>query len=131
MKNVVKSKNPTTDAVEGFKMLVDAYKEYQNICEVEHTKREAIAAWKEVQLTEANNQRKALEIYLKERFNERRHVIDKMFQVLDSGIENDNPELIAQAMSSIENTVKVSPLQEAAEMLTALRNPSNTGRIEF
>lgn len=124
------SQNPASNAAEGFNMLIKAYSDYKNICQVEHTKREAISAWKEVHLARTNNQIKFLESYLKERFEERRHVIDQMFSRLDKGIESDNPELIASAMSAIENTVKASPLQEAAQVIMAM-NDSSVDRIEF
>ena len=98
----VSSKNPVSSAAQGFEMLVNAYADYKTVCQTEHTKREAIASWKEVQLTKTNNQREFLESYLKERFAERRHVVDEMFQRLDQGIESDNPELITTAMSAID-----------------------------
>lgn len=126
----ISSKNPASSAYQGFEMLVNAYSDYKTVCQTEHTKREAIAAWKEVQLTKTNNQREFLESYLKERFAERRHVIDQMFARLDQGIESDNPELISMAMSAIENTVKSSPLQEAAQVLMAMNDPT-VDKIEF
>lgn len=124
------SKNPTANAISGFEMLVKAYENYKNVCEIEHTKREAIAAWKEAQLAKANGQREFLENYLKERFQERRHVIDEMFIRLDQGIENNNPELITSAMEAIVNTVSTSPLQEAAQVIMAM-NDSTVEKIEF
>ena len=126
----VTSKNPASSAYQGFEMLTKAYADYKTICQTEHTKREAIAAWREVQLTKTNNQREFLESYLKERFAERRHVIDEMFKRLDKGIESDNPELITTAMSAIENTVKSSPLQEAGQVLMAMNDPT-VDKIEF
>lgn len=123
-------KDPVSNAAQSFRMLASAYKDYKNICQYEHTKREAINAWKEVQVGKTNAQREFLEDYLKERFQERRHVIDEMFKRLDEGIENDNPELISMAMSAIENTVKSSPLQEAAQILLAMNDPT-VDRIEF
>lgn len=123
-------KDPVSNAAQGFTMLVSAYKEYKTICQQEHTKREAIQAWKEVQVGRTNAQRDFLESYLKERFTERKHVIDEMFKRLDEGIANDNPELISMAMSAIENTVKSSPLQEASQVLMALNDP-NVDKIEF
>lgn len=130
-KNVVTGpSNPISIAAQGFEMLVNSYADYKTICQTEHTKREAISAWKEVQLNKTNNQREFLESYLKERFVERRHVIDEMFDRLDEGIKNDDSELISMAMTAIENTVKSSPLQEASQVLAALNDPS-IDRIEF
>lgn len=126
----VSSKNPVSSAAQGFEMLVNAYADYKTICQTEHTKREAIAAWKEVQLTKTNNQRDFLESYLKERFAERRHVIDEMFKRLDQGIEDNNPDVITMAMSAIQNTVQSSPLQEAAQVLMAMNDPT-VDKIEF
>ena len=123
-------KDPVSNAAQGFTMLVSAYQEYKTICQYEHTKRDAIQAWKEVQVGKTNAQREFLENYLKERFQERRHVIDEMFKRLDEGIASDNPELIGKAMSAIENTVKSSPLQEASQILLAMNDP-NVEKIEF
>ena len=123
-------KDPVSNAAQGFNMLVSAYKEYKTICQQEHTKREAIQAWKEAQVGRTNAQREFLENYLKERFQERKHVIDEMFKRLDEGIETDNPQIISMAMSAIENTVKSSPLQEASQILIAMNDP-NVDKIEF
>ena len=123
-------KDPVSNAAQGFTMLVSAYQEYKTICQYEHTKRDAIQAWKEVQVGKTNAQREFLENYLKERFQERRHEIDEMFKRLDEGIASDNPELIGKAMSAIENTVKSSPLQEASQILLAMNDP-NVEKIEF
>ena len=126
----VSSKNPAVSAYHGFEMLIKAYADYKTVCQTEHTKREAIAAWENVHLNKSNKQRDFLESYLKERFTERRHVIDEMFIRLDQGIEDDNPELITMAMSAIENTVKSSPLQEAGQVLVAMNDPT-VDKIEF
>lgn len=124
------SSDPLSKAYQGFEMLVKSYTDYKTICQTEGTKRAAISAWKEAQVTKSNNQREFLQSYLKERFSERRHVIDEMFKKLDQGIESNNPELISMAMNAIENTVKSSPLQEAAQVLLAI-NDSSVERIEF
>ena len=129
LKNVA-SQNPLSKVYQGFEMLVNAHNEYKTICQTENTKREAIAAWREVQVNKTNSQREFLQSYLKESYGERRHVIDEMFTKLDEGIESNNPELISMAMKVIENTVKSSPLQEAAQLITALNDP-NVDTIQF
>ena len=40
-----------------------------------------------------NAQREFLESYHKERFSERKHIIDEIFKRLDQGIVDDNPDV--------------------------------------
>lgn len=121
---------PPAMAKDSFDMLVQAYREYKEIVEVETTKRQAISAWRDTKLAALENQREILKDYLARTFEERHYVINEMFERLDLGIENNNMELVNIAMNSIVDIVKTSPIKEAEKIISALNDP-NIGKIEF
>jgi len=132
MKNAVPTKisNPADSALEAFKLLVQAHKEYQVVTQVEQTKRAAIGAWKDTRLASLNSQREVLHQYLESTFIERRHAIDEMFKRLDDGIANGNMDVVNVAMNSIVSVVKTSPLEQAERLIVAMNDP-NVHKIEF
>ncbi len=121
---------PAQQALEGFKILVDASKEYGIVREHHQTERSRIQANKEVELARLHHQAELLESYLKQSFKQQNETIDKMFERLDKGIEENNPQLIALAMQNIENIVKSSPLKEALQIVSDISDP-NVKSIQF
>lgn len=128
----VVSKSPVSplSAVDALTMLIKAHQDYHQISQTEQTKRQAISAWSDVQVTKLNAQKELLQDYLSHTFAERRVVIDGMFKCLDEGISKGNSDLINNAMSSILDVVKSSPLQEAEKLINAMNDP-NVQKIEF
>lgn len=121
---------PPAMAKDSFDMLVQAYREYKEIVEMETTKRQAISAWRDTKLAALENQREILKDYLARTFEERNYVINEMFERLDVGIADNNMELVNMAMDNIVAIVKTSPLKEAEKVISALHDP-NVGQIEF
>ncbi len=103
--------------------LISAWKEYSIIREQETTKREAISAWRDVQLEKYKSQREVLSTYLKQTFAERRDVIQGLFDKLDEGIDSDNQELVDSSMSAIVSIVQTSPLQQAQKIIDMTDDP--------
>lgn len=131
LKNVNVIPKPSPDmAFQAFQMLADAHHEYRMTVQAETTKREAIHAWRDVNVGKIEQQTEFLKAYLAETFKERRHSIDEMFERLDKGIEAGNMDLVNIAMESITTIVKSSPLKEAENIIQALNDP-NIEKIEF
>jgi len=115
---------PVSAARESFEMLSAAYFTYKNTVQIETTRRTAILAWRDTKLAELDNQRQVLEMYLKYQFQERAHLIDEFFVRLDQGIQDNNSHLIDSAIGAILNIARESPLANAKELITAMRDPS-------
>lgn len=124
------TKTSPASALDGFNMLLNAHQEYTRIRETEHTKRDAIKAWRDVEVNRTNQQVEFLKTYLKESFAERRVIIDGYFDALDKGIENNNDVAIQMAMSGLVNLVQSSPLASVNQFLEMMDDP-NVKEIEF
>ncbi|MCQ2234974.1 MAG: hypothetical protein MJZ24_09580 [Paludibacteraceae bacterium] len=136
MKNTPATKGPSSpasplQAVEAFGQLVSAWKEYKITKEVETTKRAQIAAWRDVELTRLDHQRGLLESYLTQTFQERRTVIEGMFNTLDQGIANGDNQLVSMAMQNIISVVQTSPLQGVQKILAQMEDTNSDEPIEI
>lgn len=96
----------------------------------EETKREAIRAYRDVELKKLKNQKQNFEQYINYVFQERRINFDKFFQQLDIAIETNNMELANIVMAGIIQQIQNSPLQGVQELLIQV-NDSNCKHIEF
>ena len=110
-------------AQQSMETLYSAYFNYKNAALVEGTKREAIAAWRDVKLSELTNQRELLEQFMKEIFKERAIVIEGFFDKLDEAIESGNDNLLEKSIMGILTIAKHSPLLQAKDLMDAMRNP--------
>ena len=111
---------------DSYKMLVEANNDYKKTVEVETTKRQAIAAWRETRLQDLQNRRELSETYLKERFAERRYQIEEMFVRLDKGISDGNEQLISGALGAIVSIAAQSPLADVDKLIGDMNNDSIT-----
>jgi hypothetical protein len=110
-------------AQQSMETLYSAYFNYKNVALVEGTKREAIAAWRDVKLSELTNQRELLEQFMKETFKERATVIEGFFEKLDEAIESGNDNLLEKSIMGILTIAKHSALLQAKDLMDAMRNP--------
>ena len=110
-------------AQQSMETLYSAYFNYKSVAQVESTKREAIAAWRDVKLHELTNQREVLEQFMKETFKERASVIEGFFEKLDQAIESGNDNLLEKSIMGILTIAKSSPLLQAKDLMDAMRNP--------
>ncbi len=117
----------TRDAGE---MMFGAYKDYQRLSLEENTKRVNIQAEKEVAIAKIQAQKDLLKSYLEHTFGERRQVIQETFKTLDKALESNNMDVVSQAMESIQNIVKETPLKQVDKLLQLANNP-NVEAIEF
>lgn len=105
------------------KMLIEAHENYKKTVQIETTKREAIQAWREVQVKKLSDKRELLETYLSQHFSERRYVIEEMFTRLDRGIDENNDLLIKESLNSIVSVVRQSPLADVDKLMADVSNP--------
>lgn len=107
---------PAPEVMDFFTKLTNAYKEAKT------TEREiaVIEAQKEVLLT---NIEKKYDLYYKvfnRIFNERENAINKSFDIIDKGLENDDKDLISMGLKSLSKIVSSSPfgdIQKLSRML--------------
>ena len=123
-------KAPPTAALDSFRMLVDAHNDYQKTVQIETTKREAIAAWRDVRIRDLENRRAILESYLTNSFAERRDLIQGFFERLDRGIDEGNDHLISEALGGIVAIAKQSPLADVEKLIGDM-NDDNVKYIEI
>lgn len=112
-----KAKPSPAQALEGLKMFTEAVQTNHKIREEEQTKRTQINAYKEVEIEKIQAQKEILEKYLQGIFSERRGMIEKMFDTLDKGIENNNLELIQMSMGAIVSIAQESPLKQVEALV--------------
>ena len=122
--NIGKVKPSPTQAVDGVKMVYNAWVENVKIHEEEEAKRVEIRARKEVDLERIRAQKAILENYLENTFSERKAVISGMFMALDKGIEANNNELIQQSLGAIVSIAKESPLAGIQSLVSDFNDPS-------
>ncbi len=132
MKNaIVNVLKPTPlQAFEGLTMLLDIAKENHKITQEEQTKRTNINAMKEFEIEKIRAQKEVLKDYFEKTFIERRINFDKMFDILDRGIEENNLKLIELSLSSIIEIAKDSPLKQIEKLRSDFYNP-NVREIEI
>ena len=120
-KNIIPKPTPI-QAIDGFKILVNAYKENYKISEEEQTKRENIRAIKEYEIEKIHAQKEVLKDYFEKTFSERKTNFKRMFDALDKGIENNNLEAIQASMNLIITLSKESPLSEVQSLISDFNN---------
>jgi len=123
MSIISKSKPTPQQAFEGLKIFVDVVKENHKVSEEEKTKRKNIIAMKEFEIEKIQIQKEVLKDYFEKTFAERRTNFDKMFDVLDKGIESNNLELMQLALGSIVEIAKDSPLSQVEKLRNDFHNP--------
>lgn len=114
------------DATKALNNIVDAWKQYKITAEVEQTKRESIRATRDVNIKAIEENAAILKTYLEGMFKERAGIIDGMFERLDRGLAEGNPQVASDAMAAIVAVTRQSPLAGVRELLGDLRNPEVT-----
>lgn len=114
--------SPAT-AKAGLEMVVRAFADYKKVVEVERTRRDLIAARREVELERIRSQRHLLESYLQQVFAERREIIAGLFERLDQGLDSGNDALIQQCLGGIVAVAGQSPLKDALDLMRAMDDP--------
>lgn len=106
--------NPT----ETLNELVSLYKETTTIIETEITKREEIIANKETKIEAIKAQKELLLEYLNKTFDERSENFNKIFEVIDSALINDNVQQLALGLNSLNKLAAETPFKIFADINT-------------
>lgn len=109
---------PTEDVLQFFKLLTEAYKEYQ-ITERDIAK---IEAQKEILLTEINRKYDLYFTVFNKIFEERKSVVDKSFGIINEGLEKDDKQLISMGLHSLSQVVSSSPFADINRLSATLEN---------
>lgn len=110
--------NPLTATTSAFSQLVEAYREYNQIKQVETTKREAIRAGRDVALSRIQAQKEILQQYLRNTFSERADNFNHMFDILDKGLAAGDDKAIGAAMSMIVKQMEINPLDGIGQLMS-------------
>lgn len=92
---LAKNADPILTPAQCLQNIVTAYSEYQKIKEQETTKRQEIKTWEAIEIARINSLRKVLIEYLENSFDEKKANFQKMFDLLDIAISNNNNEQLA------------------------------------
>lgn len=99
------------DVANLLKDVLDAAQAYAVTREEEATKREAIAARRDVLLSEIEAKRELFITYLNRSFDERERNFEKLFAVLDEALGGDGSQ-VASILGSITTLAASSPFKE-------------------
>lgn len=86
------------------------------IVAVEKTKRTEIIANRDVRIETIRAQRDAFMEYLNKTFDERSDNFEKIFDVIDNALENDNIEQLALGLDSLNKLAAESPFKVLADI---------------
>jgi len=107
-----------------FSILVEAHSQYKCLVEQETTKREAISAWRDINVRRLEGQREILEMYLTQTFGERAHNINEMFERLDTAMEEGDINKIGLFLGGIVDLAKQSPLAGINQLISQYHDDS-------
>lgn len=105
-------------ATTGFTLLMETFKEYNQIKQTEETKRGMIRAQRDVALERIKAQKEILQQYLQNSFGERANNFQKMFEILDEGLATGNDKAIGAAMNMIVKQMEMNPLEGIGQLMS-------------
>jgi hypothetical protein len=111
--------------------IISLYKEALVVEATEKTKREQISAEKEVKLESIRAQRAFFMEYLKKTYDERADNFAKIFEVIDSALENDNIQALALGLDSLNKLAAESPFKIIADINTLQNALENKEEFDF
>ena len=96
---------------------------YFRTLEEEETKRQAIAANRDVLVARVNAERDAILAYFGQRFAERRAALDELFTTLRHATANGDNELLVVALGGILGIIQQNPLDDFETFKRKLQEP--------
>ena len=118
------------DILKSIDMVTGAIERCKTVIEQEQTKREAIRAYRDIELNKLQAQKENFQKYIEVVFQERSKNFDEFFTRLDTAIETGDMQLANLVMTGIINQIKSSPLQGVKEIMMQA-NDSDCKHIEF
>lgn len=115
-------------ALVAFQDVVTAYTSYKQTTEEEATKREEIQAKREIVLEKIRMQRDFLMEALRQSFEERRHLFEKIFSIADDAIAKGDSQNLGIALQGMVEIAKSNPfalLADTQKTRNALQDPNH------
>lgn len=103
--------NPVAAAADAFNNIVNKFAEYKKIQEEQITKRAEIEARRVVAIEAIRSQKEVVMFALTNIFKERGAALEKMFEALDKGIENNDANIINAALGGIVGVIQKCPFE--------------------
>lgn len=119
-----------SDIVKSIELISGSIERYKTVQEQEKTKREAIRAYRDVELGKLQAQKENFQKYIEAVFKERSNNFDEFFKRLDTAIETGDMQLANLVMTGIVNQIQSSPLQGIKEIMMQA-NDSDCKHIDF
>ncbi len=111
-------------AAQAIPSTIEGVAAYFRTLEEEETKRQAIAANRDVLVTRINAERDAILAYFEHRFAERRTALDELFVTLRHATANGDNEQLVAALSGILGIIQQNPLDDFETFKKNLQNPN-------
>lgn len=109
-----------TQALNLMQSAVDLYSQ----CKMVEEKTEQIRMWSEVKIAETVAKYRSCQEFLNYTFGERDKALSKHYDLLDKAVEDDNKELIVEALHGISGIVTASPLTKFEEFVKLYEDTS-------
>ncbi|WP_316849068.1 hypothetical protein [Pedobacter agri] len=90
--------------------------EVSRFTEVQKTKRTEIEAQRDVYVERVRAQKDLMILYLEKSFDERKTNFEKLFQVVDHAITNNNMQQLSMGLESINNLASSSPFKDLSSL---------------
>ncbi len=119
------------DMVDMTKLFIEKSADVAKFCEEQKTKRAQIRAQAQVAIHQIDTIRDFLKDYLQRSFDERRHIFDKEFEVVDKCLETGNTQALAVTLNSITNLAQSSPFKALADLGSVRKTLENKGTFDI
>ena len=120
-----------TEFARGFMEIVRARQQYKQHKETEISKRIQIQSNANIEIADIREKSQLLRDYLNMSFSERRISFDRVFLMLEKGLDSANDKQIDTALSLIVGLIKESPLQQTIEVMNKINSRNSSDIIEI
>lgn len=117
------------DAFDVVNKLVDMMEEVSKFTEVQITRRKEIEAQRDVIITQINNQKEIILLYLDKTFDERRCNFERLFLVVDNAIEKNNMDQLSIGLDSINRLADSSPFKSLTDLHETQKALTDKGHV--
>lgn len=119
------------EMVDMTKLFIEKSADVAKFCEEQKTKRAQIRAQTQVAIHQIDTVRDFLKDYLQRSFDERRHIFDKEFEVVDKCLASGDIQALAITLNSITNLAQSSPFKALADLGSVRKTLENKGTFDI
>ena len=121
---------PGLSLVEGLGRIHQTHSDYQNLRELEHTKRVAILADRDATIEQIRAQRDVIKQALADAFELRKTGLQAQIHAMDKAIDNGDVDSLHVVMDGMVKTIQSTPFKDMAEMREQLSSDSFVLRLK-